>query len=257
MTGFGDLEWEILPPRPFGAHLQMALDELILGQVATGSRPPTLRFWEWEERALVLGSHQVVGNEIDLDEAHARGFALTRRMSGGGTMILEPRRSITYSIYAPEALVARLSYVESFAFLDAWVVECLRALGVPASYRPINDIVSPEGKIGGAAQARRRRTVLHHTAIAFDMDPGVVPRLIRIGRDRVSPIGVRSAEKKVSPLCRWLDLDRDQAVELLAAWFSSRFPSGPGELTAADLESARDLAASKYATPGWIDRLGS
>lgn len=255
MAGFADLEWELLPPRALGAHLQMAVDELLLGQVAEGSRPPTLRFWEWAEPALVLGSHQVLANEIDVDEAGKRGFTIARRMSGGGTMILEPGRSITYSIYAPVSLVAGLSFVESFAFLDAWVVDCLRALGVPASYRPINDIVSPEGKIGGAAQARRRRTVLHHTAIAFDMDPAVVPRLIRIGRERVSPLGVRSAEKTVSPLGRWLDLGRDQAVELLVAWFADRYPVGPGELSSGDLEAARRLASSKYASAEWIDRL--
>jgi lipoate-protein ligase A len=256
MTGFADLEWEVVPPRPLGAHLQMALDELVLGQVAAGSRPPTLRFWEWTEPALVLGSHQAVANEIDLGEAEARGFTVARRMSGGGTMMLEPGRSITYSICAPDALVAGLSYVESFAFLDAWVVDCLRALGVPASYRPINDIFSPEGKIGGAAQARRRGAVLHHTAIAFEIDPATVPRLIRIGRERVSSVGVRSAEKTVSPLGRWLDLDRDQVVELLGAWFGEQSPTGPGELTAADLAAAGELAAAKYATPEWINRLG-
>ena len=40
-------------------------------------------------------------------------------MSGGGTMLVEPGRSITYSLYAPESVVPGLSFVESFAALDA------------------------------------------------------------------------------------------------------------------------------------------
>ena len=245
----------MLPPVPLPAPVQLALDEVLLDRVATGRRQPTLRFWEWTERALVLGSHQVLANEVDAAAAGELGFSVARRMSGGGTMIVEPGRSITYSLYVPESAVAGLSFVESFAHLDAWVVDCLRSLGVPASYRPINDVVSPEGKIGGAAQARRRGFVLHHAAMAHEMDTAVVPRLIRIGREAVSPRGVRSAEKVVSPLDRWLALSRDEVVAALTDCFGERFDGRPGELRPDELEEARELAERKYATPEWIDRL--
>ncbi|HXM54931.1 MAG TPA: biotin/lipoate A/B protein ligase family protein [Candidatus Dormibacteraeota bacterium] len=228
---------------------------MLLDRLVAGRRGPTLRFWEWAEAALVLGSHQVIANEVDLDEAKTLGFIVARRMSGGGTMIVEPGRTITYSLYAPESLIAGLSFVDSFARLDAWAVECLRGLGVPASYRPINDIVSPEGKIGGAAQARRRGQVLHHTAIAHTMDTSIVPRLIRIGRDRVSPRGVRSAEKTVSPLDRWLWIDRDAVVAAMVACFRAGFDASPGELASDELADARTLAAAKYATAEWVDRV--
>ena len=242
-------------PSPLPAHVQMALDEVLLDALIGGRRDCTLRFWEWSEPALVLGSSQVVANEVDLQQARELGFAVTRRMSGGGTMIVEPGRTLTYSMYAPQSLVSGLSLVESFAFFDAWVVDCLRELGVPADYRPINDIVSPEGKIGGAAQARRRGHVLHHTVIAYAMDPALVPRLIRIGRERVSPRGVRSAEKAVSPLERWLTLSRDQVVSALAAGFNQRHVTFPGHIDDEELAAARGLAAHKYATQAWIDRV--
>jgi lipoate-protein ligase A len=166
----------------------MALDEVLLERVGAGSRGPTLRFWEWQDRALVLGSNQVLANEVDVAAASGLGFQLTRRMSGGGTMIVEPRRTISYSIYAPQSLVAGMTLVESFAFFDRWAVECLRDLGVPAGYRPINDIVSPRGKIGGAAQARRRGAVLHHTTIAFDIASA-------------SPPAASGAPRRPSPPC--------------------------------------------------------
>src|SRR2546423_7548163 len=41
---------------------------------------------------------------------------------------------------------------------------------------------SSDLKIAGAAQARRRGAVLHHTTMAYAIDPAIVPRLIRIGR---------------------------------------------------------------------------
>ena len=242
-------------PPPLPAHVQLALDEVLLDRAAAGGRGPTLRFWEWSEPALVLGSHQVLANEVDGEAALDLGFTVARRMSGGGTMIVEPGRTITYSLYVPGSIVAGLSFVDSFARLDAWVVECLRRLGVPASYRPVNDIVSPEGKMGGAAQARRRGFVLHHTAIAHAMDTAIVPRLIRIGRERISARGVRSAEKEVSPLDRWLALGRDEVVAALAACFEAGHRARPGVLHADELAAAQVLAAAKYATAEWIDRV--
>ncbi len=242
-------------PSLLPAHVQLALDEVLLDQAVASRRGPTLRFWDWSERALVLGSHQVLDNEVDREVAQDLGFTVARRISGGGTMIVEPGRTITYSVYVPESAVAGLSFVDSFARLDRWAVECLNDLGVPASYRPVNDIVSPEGKIGGAAQARRRGFVLHHTAIAHAMDTTIVPRLIRIGRERVSPRGVRSAEKEVSPLDRWLPLGRDEVVAALAACFGTRHRVRLGRLEPDELAAARSLAAGKYATPEWIDRI--
>jgi len=241
--------------QPLPPHVQLALEEVLLERVASGRRGPILRFWEWSEPALVVGSHQVVANEVDRRAAAELGFTIARRMSGGGTMIVEPGRTVTYSLVAPASLVGGLSFVESFACLDAWAVDCLRDLGVPAGYRPVNDIVSPEGKIGGAAQARRRGVVLHHTAIAHAMDTTIVPRLIRIGREAVSPRGVRSAERAVSPVERWLSLSRDEVVAALARWFTAHHPAADGALDAGELADARSLSAAKYATEGWIERL--
>jgi lipoate---protein ligase len=233
----------------------MALDEVLLQRLDAGQRGPTLRFWEWEDRALVLGSNQVLANEVDRDAATELGFQLTRRMSGGGTMVVEPGRTISYSLYAPQTLVAGMTLVESFAFFDRWVVDCLREQGVPADYRPINDIVSPRGKIGGAAQARRRGAVLHHTTIAFELETDLVRRLIRIGRERVSPRGVRSAEKSVSPLSWFLEGPIEAVMEAMISCFLTRYPSTVRPLHPDELTAAQDLAARKYATPEWIDRL--
>lgn len=242
--------WPVLTPRALPANLHLALDEVLLDAVAAGARGPCVRFWRWTERALVLGSHQSVRNEVDLLAAAELGFAVVRRMSGGGTMVCEPGGTLTYSLYLPESLVRGLSFVESFRVLDAWAVAALVGLGVPASYRPINDIVSPGGKIAGAAQARRRGAVLHHTTMAFSTDPAIVPRLIRIGRPTLEARGVRSAEKVVTPLSLFTRLELEEVEATLAG-----AAGGPAaEVSEPELARARELAQSKYATPDWVAR---
>ena len=126
----------------------------------------------------------------------------------------------------------------------------LGGLGVPASYRPINDIVSPAGKIAGAAQARRRGAVLHHTTMAYAIDPAIVPRLIRIGRPTLEARGPRSAEKVVTPLTLFTSL----ALEEVEAALASAAGGPAAEISRSELDAARDLAKGKYSTPEWVSR---
>ena len=250
-----DATWEVIPYSPHPAHMHMALDEVLLDQVITGRRPPTMRMWRWTECALVIGSHQSVMNEVDSVAAHELGFVVTRRMSGGGTMLCEPDRTITYSMYLPDSMVAGISFRKSYALLDDWAVRAFRELGVPASYREINDIISPRGKIAGAAQARRRGFVLHHTTIAHAMDPDLLPRLIRIGRSNLSQRGVRSAEKTVSPLSWFTDLSCDEVAGSMTGHFAREFRAQERPLSGREIDDAHHLVSTKYATAAWINRL--
>lgn len=235
--------------------MHMALDEALLNAVIAGSRRPTVRFWEWVQPALVIGSHQSVMNEVDREAAHTHGFIVTRRMSGGGTMLCEPGRTITYSLYLPGAIVGGVSFRHSYAVLDAWAVRAFNALGVPASYREINDIISPRGKIAGAAQARRKGFVLHHTTIAHSMDVDLIPRLIRVGRDNLSARGVRSADKAVSPVSWFTSLDCSQVTLQLERSFVTDFQARASSISNEELAAAYELVASKYGTESWVNRL--
>jgi lipoate-protein ligase A len=249
------VEWDVIPYSPHPAHLHMALDEVLLERVISGRRLPTLRLWEWVEPALVIGSHQSVVNEVDSVAARELGFVVTRRMSGGGTMLCEPGRTLTYSMYLPESVVAGISFRKSYALLDEWAVRAFVELGVPASYREINDIISPRGKIAGAAQARRRGFVLHHTTIAHTMEVDLLPRLIRVGRPSLVEAGVRSADKSVSPLSWFTSQSCAEVAGNLERYFLNEFTARPGQVAPDELEAARQLVATKYSTAAWINRL--
>lgn len=243
--------WQLIYGEAFDPAMQMALDEVLTYRVGRGERPPTVRFWEWTAPAVVIGRFQSLRNEVDLEEANRHGITVVRRITGGGAMLTEPGRVITYSIYAPPELVAGMSFQESYAFLDAWVVEALRALGIDAWYQPINDITSANGKIGGAAQARRHGAVLHHTTMAYDIDPEKVPRVIRIGREKLSDKGVRSAERRVAPLRQQTNLPRETIQEFLIRTFAERHGLEEGTLRPDEIDEARELVRTKFGTWEW------
>ena len=256
-SSWRDHDWRLVYEEPQEPALHMALDEVLAGEVATGRRPPTLRIWEWAAPAVIIGSFQSLRNEVDMDQARRLGITVVRRISGGGAMLAEPGKTITYSLYAPGSLVAGMSYAESYAYLDDWVIGALTGdLGLNVWYQPLNDIASPQGKIGGAAQKRLTGgTVLHHMTMAYDMDPATMTSVLRIGREKLSDKGIPSAAKRVGPLRRQTRLLRAEITDTLIEHFRRRHGLTRGSLTAGELCAARELARAKFTSSRWTARV--
>ncbi len=201
---------------------------------------------------MVLGRFQSVRNEVNEEVAREEEVELVRRISGGGAMFVEPEGAITYSIYAPEEMVAGMTFPQSYAFFDAWVIDALREFGVDAWYVPLNDITSSGGKIGGAAQARRGGGVLHHTTMAYQMNIPRMLRVLRIGQEKLSDKGVTSAEKRVGPLRQQTDLDRDVIIHHLIGHFRARFGLQDDEIRDEEMANAKLQAEQRFGTPEWL-----
>lgn len=254
-SSWRDYDWQLVRGS-FTPLEHLALDQVLAEEVGDGRRAPTLRIWEWEQPAVVIGSFQSVKNEVDAENAARFGFQVVRRISGGGAMFMDAGSIITYSIYAPLDLVAGMSFADSYAFLDEWTVEALRSLGVEASYVPLNDIASPSGKIGGAAQKRLGNGgVLHHVTMAYDMDGERMTQVLRIGREKLSDKGTKSAAKRVDPLRAQTGASREEIIERMLATFRARHGLSEGEITADELARARELVAEKFATDEWLYRV--
>ncbi|WP_329087540.1 lipoate--protein ligase family protein [Actinomadura citrea] len=249
-------DWRLVHEPPQDPALHMALDQVLAEEVGAGRRPPTLRVWEWASPAVVIGSFQSLRNEVDAAEAERRGVDVVRRISGGGAMFIEPGNTITYSLYAPESLVAGMSFAESYAFLDDWVLGALGELGIRAWYQPLNDITSDHGKIAGAAQKRLAAgAVLHHVTMAYDIDADAMMRVLRIGREKISDKGIASAVKRVDPLRRQTGLPREEIIDRMIAHFRGRYGLSDDRVTEDERRLADKYATDKFTTPAWTARV--
>ena len=245
-------EWRIIPESREEPTMNMGLDEALTLRVGRGERPATLRIWGWRSKCVVLGRFQSVRNEVDEAAAAENDVSLVRRISGGGAMFIEPEGAITYSIFAPDPIVKGLSFAESYAFFDSWVIESLRELGVDAWYAPLNDIASAGGKIGGAAQARRGGAVLHHTTIAYQMNMPLMLKVLRIGKEKLSDKGISSADKRVGPLRQQTNLEREAIIAHMIETFR-RKTGGTDDVVGADERAeSRRLVETRFGTREWI-----
>ena len=255
-VGWDDLTFEVIPPLTLDPKLHVALDEVIPHEVMAGRRGPVFRIWDWDAPLTVIGSFQSVRNEIDFDNAERYGIQIVRRITGGGAMFMEPGNCITYSLVVPDALVEGLSYEQSYAFLDDWVLGALAEVGVDARYVPLNDIASTQGKIGGAAQRRFvDGTVLHHVTMSYDIDADKMMQVLRIGREKLSDKGTRSANKRVDPMRSQTGLPRQEIMDRFLAYFRGRYHTIDSTYTEQEFAAARELVRTKFGTREWTYRV--
>ncbi|GAU67217.1 putative lipoate-protein ligase [Streptomyces sp. NBRC 110611] len=253
-----DFDWQIVHDGPQPPALHMALDEVLTAEVAAGRRPPTLRVWEWDRPAVIIGSFQSLRNEVDQHAAERHGVTVVRRISGGGAMFVEPGNTITYSLCVPQSLVQGLSFAESYAYLDDWVLGALGDMGIKAWYKPLNDIATDTGKIAGAAQKRMvagAGAVLHHVTMSYDIDAEKMVDVLRIGREKLSDKGIGSAKKRVDPLRRQTGLPRAEVIERMIASFRTRYGGAQGKVTDEEMARARELAEGKFSSTEWLTRV--
>lgn len=255
-TTWDDHVFEVLRPGPLPPATLAALDQVLTEELAEGRRGPTLRFWDWNERAVFIGSFQSLKNEIDPAGVERHGVTVVRRISGGGAMFMEAGNCVTFSLVVPASLVDGLSFEQSYSFLDDWVLGALADVGVKAFFSGMNDVASPAGKLAGSAQKRLAGgAVLHHMTMAYDIDNAKMLEVLRIGREKLSDKGTRSANKRVDPLRSQTGMSREAIVDAFEKHFKSRYRTVDSELRPDELERAEALVRTKFANPSWIARV--
>ncbi len=255
-TDWSDHTFDVIGPVSMDPRMHVALDEVIAAELARGEINPSLRIWEWDQPLVVIGSFQSYRNEID-DEGRAKhGINVVRRITGGGAMFMEPGNCVTYSLVVPVSLVEGLSFERSYEFLDQWVMGALAEMGVNARYVPLNDIASDKGKIAGAAQRRvTGGVVVHHVTMAYDIDADKMLEVLRIGREKLSDKGTKSANKRVDPLRSQTQLPRDQIIDAFLAHFEGRYAATRRDYSEVELTAARQLVDTKFSSEEWTKRI--
>lgn len=255
-TSWSDHAFELIHPGPLPPAMHAALDQVLTEELAAGRRGPTLRFWEWVEPAVVIGSFQSLRNEVDLEAAEKYDVTVVRRISGGGAMFMEAGNCITFSLVVPASLVDGMSFEDSYGFLNQWVLGALEDVGVHAFLAGLNDIASPDGKLAGSAQKRVvGGAVLHHVTMSYDIDAAKMLEVLRIGREKLSDKGTASAVKRVDPVRSQTHLPREDVIDAFKAHFRGRYTTVDGELNADELQRAAHLMETKFTDPGWTARV--
>lgn len=242
--------FRLIPYRHFDAYTNMALDEAIMENVRAGRSRPTVRFYGWTPSAISIGYFQGLHYEVNVAACRAAGVDVVRRLTGGGAVYHDTAGEVTYSLIAPAVLFPR-DILASYQIICGYVVEALRALGLDASFQPINDIAVDGKKISGNAQTRRGGMLLQHGTVLYRVDVETMFALLTVSEQKVSDKLIKSVKKRVTSLEEYTTASREALIAALERAFSQGYAVERGDYTPEELGRAAELAEAKYRTEAW------
>lgn len=287
MNTTGALQWRVIPLETHNAFMNMALDEACCDAIARGASLPTIRFYRWQPSAVSIGYFQSLEDEIAVDACRAAGVDIVRRRTGGGAVYHDYEGEITYSVMVPErdfcgsggatgdsscgGAARPLGITESYHVICGWIIDGLRTIGIEAEFKPINDIVVPVARVGGAggadgaammkkisgnAQTRRNGVILQHGTILYTVDVRKMFSLLKVGKEKIADKLIASVEERVTSVRDVLrdvrpEVTREALYEALLGGFTRGKSVMFGAWSDDELNSARRLAAERYESEGW------
>jgi lipoate-protein ligase A len=91
--------------------------------------------------------------------------------------------------------------------------------------------------------------------MAYDMDATKMLEVLRIGREKLSDKGTKSANKRVDPLRSQTGLDRADVIKRLVGTFASRYGLAEATIDEETVAEAHRRVAAKFGTEEWLARV--
>jgi len=249
-------KWRLLDTGLRDAFYNMALDEAIAIARSKKLVPNTLRFFRWETSAVSIGYFQSMEEEVDIEACNRLGIDYVRRRTGGGAVYHDRDGELTYSLIVNEdhPLISR-DFQKTYETLCSGIIRGLRILGVPAEFKPINDIIVDGKKISGNAQTRSMNVVHQHGTILRDVNPTLMFTVLKVPSEKIRDKMIKSVKERVTSVKNYLkrEVRFEELKNALIRGFEETFNIKlvPGEVTDFEEQTAIKLKMEKYSTREW------
>jgi lipoate-protein ligase A len=246
--------WRLLDTGTQPAANNMALERVILDARGRNLIPDTLHFLEFTPSVLV-GYHQAVELEVDEHYCRRHGIDINRRISGGGAIYVDQGVLGWELVTGKDApgIPGRLE--EIYRLLCEAAIAGLERLGVPARFRPQNDIEVGGRKISGTGGAEAGNALIYHGTVLVDFDVETMIKCLRLPIAKLGDKLIQSFKERVISLREVLETPPPMAVikQQMAEGFASvlgvRLEAGT--LTGQEGELL-DQELPRFQSDGWI-----
>lgn len=223
---------------------QIAFDQALIDAHQAGAIPDTIRFLRFPPTALV-GRHQALAREVNLDHCRAHGIGVARRITGGGAIYFDEGQ-LGWELVLHRTTLGIGSLAELTRSICEAAAAGLSRLGIEARYRPRNDIEVDGRKLSGTGGFFEGDTLFFQGTVLVDMNPADMLAALNVPQVKLARRALDSAAQRVVTLKGLLGAAPSlQSVrEALLAGFAERLgiAAVPGSVT--DFEES--LAARHY-----------
>ena len=178
----------------------MALDETLLELKGAGKSPNTIRFLQFSPRAVLVGYHQAIAEEIRTDYCRANRIDVNRRITGGGAIFFDENQ-LGWEVFCDKAFFnTAIPNAHLFKALCDPVVTALALLNINAEFRPRNDIEVNGRKISGTGGTEADGAFMFQGTMLVDFDVNTMLRALRIPVEKLKAKEIDSVKDRVTCL---------------------------------------------------------
>lgn len=182
------------------AELNIAMDRRWLVAHTQGERDNLLRFHRSTPSAWI-GLHQWPERELRLHYCHRKGIDVVRRLTGGGTLYVDPQQLGFSLILKWSERLAELGEAGVIARGGEAVVAVLRGLGIAAVFKAPNDIEVAGRKLASLYASRDRGSFLLQATLLMTVDATRMQAALRLPTEpAVGSQGPRPAAERLTAL---------------------------------------------------------
>jgi lipoate---protein ligase len=202
-----------------------------------------------------LGYHQDAAKELDLDYIAREGIPLFRREVGGGAVYLDRGQLFYQFILRKDDKRIPSDKETLFRFLLQPVIDTYREFGVPAEFKPVNDIISRGRKISGngAAEINDRIVVVGNFILDFNYEK--MARVLRVPDEKFRDKVFKTLQENLTTVPRETG-SVAPSIAQVSARFIQRCETLIGPLISrevdGELRAKADELAVAYSAMDWV-----
>jgi lipoate-protein ligase A len=210
------------------------------------------------EPYVCIGYHQDLDKEVDVEFCRANGLPIFRReVGGGGTYLDHDQLFYQLILHKDNPLAPRDKSSFYRKFLQP-PIDTYRELGIPAEYKPVNDIVAHKRKISGNGAGEIGDYLVLVGNLILDFNYEMMSRVLRVPDEKFRDKVYKSLQENLSTISR--ELGEVPPRESLLASLARNFQKVLGPLPSAEMDSELEgevaRLASSFLQDEWLFKIG-
>lgn len=240
-----------IPYQQYSPYLKTALNEVLIESVYQTKQP---LFWlaGWDRDCINVGVSQDIYKILDYQRVLNDQIPVVRRQSGGGAMILSKNGEITWNLIIPENTVEN-NINQWYRDICGKIVNELNVVGIYASFKPINDIITLNGKISGATLRKKNGVIYIAGTLLYKKDKDKMEKYLKPENDTIKKDSIRENQKSITSIEEESNLSFDQTIQLLERSFLKNNNYKQYTISKEELKKAQKLE-KLYTNKNWIEQ---